>query len=64
MAHYILTRDQELAEVKFHRIHQQHRKYMVPAEQFYAGLNARACAGREERKSTWRTFLYGDNERA
>ena len=64
MAHYILTRDQELAEVKFHSNNPQARKYPVPAEQFYAGLNARASAGREERKLMWRTFLSSDNERA
>lgn len=32
MAHYILTRDQELAEVKFHSNNPQARKYPVPAE--------------------------------
>lgn len=64
MAHYILTRDQELTEVKFHSNNPQSRRYALPAPQFYAGLNARGCAGREERKLMWRAFLSSDNERA
>jgi hypothetical protein len=62
---YILTRDQELAEVKF-RAPPSHksRRYALPAPQFYAGLKSRAEAGREERKLMWRTFLSSDNERA
>lgn len=64
MARYILTRDQELAEAKYHSSCPSNAKLAGPAEEFYAGLNARAVHVREERKIIWWLFLSRDNDQA
>jgi len=64
MPRHILTRDQELAEAKYHSSCPSNAKSAGPAEEFYAGLQARALPVREERKLMWSIFLSSDENRA